>query len=89
MKIAIVVIALALMATVECADLMSDNGMQGIVDIVGNIDDINAVGVDLNTMEGKLEGLNAKATDISDVRDALTTAMDADAIENDFLHTNV
>ena len=89
MKIAIVVIALALMATVVCGDVMSDNGMEGIVTIVGNIDDLGAVETDLNTMEARLEGLNDKSADIQDVRDALTGAMDAGGIANAFLHDNV
>jgi len=89
MKIAIVVIALALMATVVCGDVMSNNGMEGIVTIVGNIDDLGNVGADLNTMEGRLEELDGKSEDIQDVRDALTTAMDAGGITNAFLHENV
>merc|ERR1712154_444907 len=72
-----------------CGDVMSNNGMEGIVTIVGNIDDLGNVGADLNTMEGRLEELDGKSEDIQDVRDALTTAMDAGGITNAFLHENV
>jgi len=89
MKIAIVVIAFALMATVESGDVMTANGMDNILTTVNNIGDIAAVGDDLDVMEGKLEGLDAKTEDIEDVRDALTTAMDAETLANTFLHENV
>merc|ERR1712018_420158 len=89
MKIAIVVIAIALMATVEGGDVMTDNGMDNILTIVDTINDIDAVGDDLDVMEGKLEGLGDKTTDIEAVRDALTAAMDKDTLLNTFLHDNV
>ena len=88
MKIAIIVISLALMATVE-GGVFEDNGMTNIATIIADIGDIGDAGDDLDVMEARLEGLDAKQSDVEDVKTALTNAMDKSDLENDFDHPNV
>ena len=88
MKIAIIVISLVLMATVE-GGVFEDNGMTNIATIISDIGDIGDAGDDLDVMEARLEGLDAKQSDVEDVKTALTNAMDKSDLENDFDHPNV
>jgi len=88
MKIAIIVISLALMATVE-GGVFEDNGMTNIATIISDIGDIGDAGDDLDVMEARLQGLDAKQSDVEAVKTTLTDAMDASALANDFDHPNL
>merc|ERR1712018_924634 len=86
------VIALSLVFVVMAEDSIFDNnGLEDIESIIADIDILEAVAVDLNTMESKLEELDAYKSAFETVRNKLTDAMDVDGTNellNDFVHDN-
>merc|ERR1712226_426615 len=90
MKLAIIALSITLMVVVE-ADIFDTNGLENIESIIADIDILEAVAVDLNTMESRLEGLAQYESAFRSVRNKLTDAMDVDGtneLVNDFVHDN-
>ena len=90
MKIAIIALTLAFMVLAEDS-IFDNNGLEDIESIIADIDILEAVAVDLNTMESRLEGLEAYKSAFETVRNKLTDAMDVDGMNkllNDFEHDN-
>ena len=99
MKFAICIAALALMATIEAApapvgtygdgsdppvlaSVYFENNLDGIQ---GALTDIEAAGIDLATIKGKLEALADGAPKIYAAESALETAVDSAAYTNAFV----
>ena len=99
MKFAICIVALALMATIEAApapvgtygdgsdppvlaSVYFENNLDGIQ---GALTDIEAAGIDLATIKGKLEALADGAPKIYAAESALETAVDSAAYTNAFV----
>merc|ERR1712122_185916 len=96
MKFAVCIAALALMATIEAApapagtygdaagsagSLLFENNLDGIQ---GALVDIEAAGVDLDLIKGKLEAIVDGSGDIYAAESALETAVDSAAYTNAF-----
>merc|ERR1712203_1236902 len=90
MKIAIVSLVLVAAVSVN-GGVLTENGMTAIDTIISNIDGMSKAATDLNTMESRLEGLEAQQTQISSALTALTTNLNKENLgtntkNND--HTN-
>ena len=72
MKIAIVSFVLFAAVSVN-GGVLENNGMNAIGTIISNIDSMSKAATDLNTMESRLEGLEAQQEQISGALTALTT----------------
>merc|ERR1712027_181725 len=76
MKFAIVSLVLVAAVSINGEGVLTNNGMQAIFDIIGNIDDMSKGATDLNTMESRLKGLEGQKSQVENALKALTDNLD-------------
>ena len=92
MKFALSLVALSLLAAVDAVPAgggtySSNKLFEGVLDQVqGALEDIALAGIDLETMEGKLQVLVDNADTIFTAEKNLEDAVDASVYKNDFQH---